>query len=287
LVDKYYKTSTQVVLLSRGTERKKDNISFVHWDGKTIGVWAKEIDGSDLVINFSGKSVNCRYTEKNKKEIINSRVETTLAIGKAIQSLVNPPKLWINAGSAAIYGDGGSEIKRETSSLGQGFSAEVCKLWEKAFHEVETPATRKVYLRIGLVFGKNSWVLTPFIHLAKFGLGGKIGTGKQYISWIHKNDFLSLLDWIQEREKISGVLNCSSPNPLTNAEFMRLIRKEIGIPLGITHPKLFIQVGSWIIGTEAELVLTGRRVVSDILVENDFQFQFPTFDKAITQIISL
>ena len=287
LINQYYGSETEVVILSRTKKATDKNIRYRQWDAQFLGSWTDELEGSKAVINLVGKSVNCRYTEANKKEIIASRVNSTLAIGKAIRASVNPPEVWINAGSAAIFGNSGDILKKEGDSLGSGFSPGVCKQWEQAFNRIQTPLTRKVVLRIGMVLQQGKGVLKPFVNLAKFGLGGKIGSGSQYITWIHEQDFIQLIEWVIKNDEISGVLHASSPRPVTNSEFMRSIRQANKVPFGLPSPPLLTKIGATLIGTEAELVLSGRRVVSNILEEKRFSFRYPEIQNALNQLIQL
>jgi uncharacterized protein len=284
LVNHFYNTATKVVVLSRSQRPADKNISYVKWDARTIGEWASEIEGCDVIINLVGKSVNCRYTPENRKEIIESRVNSTKAIGLAIQKCKNPPKVWINAGSAAIFGDTGDEIKNEDSAIGTGFSAEVCKAWEKSFNECNTPSTRKIFLRIGMVLQSDEGVLKPFMNMVKMGFGGGISNGKQYLTWIHEKDFINMILWSFDNQ-VEGIINCASPEPVSNKEFMNTIRTIMGIPFGLPVPAVFVKMGGAIIGTEAELVLTGRRVVSKVLKEKGFKFDFPSLKDALADLI--
>jgi uncharacterized protein (TIGR01777 family) len=285
VIRKFNNSNTEIVVLGRGKKSEIRNISYVQWDAENSGEWEKELEGSTAVINLVGKSVNCRYTDKNKKEIIASRVNATSILGKAIQNCSKPPKLWINAGSAAIFGDSGTILKHEGSSVGDGFSPEVCKRWEQAFQEAETPFTRKVFLRIGLVFAKDAWVLKPFVNMAKLGIGGKIGSGEQFMTWIHVEDFLNLIDFVMKKEDISGILHCASPFPVTNKDFMKALRVSCKVPFGIPNPALLVRLGAILIGTEADLVLDGRKVVSKVLEEKQFNFKYPKIEQALKQLI--
>ncbi|MDB5013386.1 MAG: hypothetical protein JWQ25_1588 [Daejeonella sp.] len=283
---RYYKTDTQVIVLSRSQHPDDENIKYVVWDAKSLGDWTSVLEGSTAVINLVGKSVNCRYTEKNKAEIISSRVLSTEVLGEAIQQSNNPPKVWINAGSAAIFGNSGDEIKEENSQVGNGFSPHVCKEWERAFNEFETLETRKVFLRIGMVLQKGGGIIEPFQNLAKFGLGGKMGSGNQYMTWIHEQDFLNIIDWAINDETAQGIIHCASPNPVTNSEFMKAIRTSVRAPFGFPNPSFLIKIGAVFIGTEAELVLSGRRVVSQVLRERNFLFKYPLLHDAMKQILN-
>ena len=287
LLSKYNNTDTEIVILSRKPfSHKEGNVSYVQWDAKTLGDWTSHLEGSTAIINLVGKSVNCRYTDKNKKEIIASRVDATSIIGKAIIACKNPPKVWINAGSAAIFGDSGSEFKNEDSAVGNGFSPQICKEWEQAFHDAKTPDTRKVFLRIGLVLQQGGGILKPFMNLARFGLGGKIGTGEQYMTWIHEEDFTNVVDWVIQENTIEGILHCSGPYPVTNKEFMKAMQFAVSIPFGLPNPAFLIRIGAIFIGTEAELVLSGRRVISRILNEKNFKFKHPYLIDAVQQLVS-
>lgn len=285
LVEKFRQTGAEIVILTRGKEQQEQNVSRIHWDGKTIDKWTEQLEGSLALINLSGKSVNCRYTQQNKKEIIDSRVDATVVLGNAIRQLKNPPEVWINAGSTAIFGDSGAAIKNEDSEPGDGFSPEVCKKWEEAFYSIDTPDTRKVLLRMGLVFQKGRGLLKPFVRLVKFGLGGKIGNGEQYISWIHEEDFTRLVQSVIERYDYSGTIHCASPYPVKNKEFLKTLRDICKVPVGLPNPPLLIKAGALLIGTEAELLLSGRRVVSRILREKGFYFKYPKMEDALRDLL--
>ncbi|NQX57131.1 TIGR01777 family protein [Pedobacter panaciterrae] len=276
----------EIVLLTRTIRKNEQNIRYILWDAKNIGNWTKELEGSKAIINLVGRSVNCRYTDANKQEIIDSRVDATLIIGKAIGELNKPPEVWVNAGSAAIFGNSGDEVKVEDSPTGSGFSPEVCKAWEKAFDRYDTPKTRKVFLRIGMVLQQNGGILKPFLNMAKFGLGGKIGTGNQYMTWIHEQDFTDLIRYTILDADFKGIVHAASPFPVTNKEFMKTIRQSVNIPFGLPNPAIFIKIGAVFIGTEAELVLSGRRVVSSVLEKNGFKFKYPYLHDAVTRLLN-
>ena len=283
---RYYGTDTRIIILTRSPEPDEKNVSFIKWDGKTIGPWAEEISGSDVVINLAGRSVDCRYNEKNKKVIINSRVDSTKVIGKAIQTAVVPTKLWVNASTSAVYGDSGEEIMTEASPLAEGFSPGVCKIWEKTFNEIETPGTRKAVLRIALVLGREGGVLKPFLKIARLGLGGTIGSGKQYISWIHEEDFVRVIDFVIAKDEIEGMMIVAGPEPVTNKEFMKTIRQAAGMPIGIPSPSFLVEIGTFILRTESELLLMGRRVMPERLIDKGFEFKYPSLREALLEIIS-
>jgi uncharacterized protein (TIGR01777 family) len=276
----------EFVVLCRRPEAQAHNVRYVKWDGKTLGTWAAEIEGCFAVINLVGRSVDCRYTEENKKEIITSRVNATSVLGQAIQQCAVPPSLWINCASSAIYREAPDRpMDEETAEYGEGFSVNVCKEWEKTFDSFETPGTRKVLYRISLVLGKDAGVFPVFQRLVKFGLGGKQGNGEQYMSWIHETDFVKSIKWIIDHNELEGVFNCAAPNPTTNAEFMRLMRKENHMPIGLPATVWMLKVGAWIIGTEAELILKSRRVVPARLTQSGYRFEYPDVHKAIIDLV--
>lgn len=259
LASHFREMQNEVIILSRGPSRMKDNIKHVQWDGKNIDSWKDELEGSDVLINLTGKSVDCRYTEKNKNEIIRSRVDSTKALGKVVEKLSNPPKLWMNASTATIYRY--SEDKKMTESdgeIGSDFSMNVAKAWEEAFNESVTPKTRKVALRISLVLGKSGGVYPVLRRLAKFGLAGKMGSGNQRFAWIHVDDIKRIVDFTISNDTISGPINCVAPTTPTNKEFLKELRKSLKAPFGIPQPKFLLKIGGMLIGTESELVLKSR-----------------------------
>lgn len=262
------------------------NIRYVKWDGISTGEWAKEIDGADIVINLAGKSVNCRYNEKNKQEIFDSRTNSTKAIGLAIYKAVKPPGVWINAASATIYPYATTEPRDESfTNFANDFSVQVCKLWEKTFYEQRTPFTRKIALRMAITLGAGG-VMVPYFNLLKFGLGGRQGSGKQMYSWVHVEDTCRMIEWLYEHKELEGTFNCSSPNPVTNKEFMELLRKATGHKFGLPAYEWMLAIGAPLIGTETELVLKSRWVLPTKILQSGFQFKYALLEDAFKGIIS-
>jgi uncharacterized protein len=297
---KYFGTENQIVVLSRQIENTRNNrnafsyltekdtpdVKLIKWDGRTPGGWITELEGADLIINLAGKTVNCRYTEKNKSEIMNSRTDAVNAIGKAISLCTKPPAVWINASSATIYRHAEDRPQDEyTGEFHDGFSVEVCKRWEKTFYEQSTPYTRKVNLRMAITLGAGG-VLIPYFNLLKFGLGGKQGNGKQMYSWIHIEDTCRMIEWINDNAGIAGTYNCCSPNPLTNEKFMALLRKATGKIIGLPAYEWMLKAGAVMIGTETELVLKSRWVIPAKIIETGFIFKYPLLPDAFADIIS-
>ncbi len=276
------------VVLTRSAESSfypDGRITYCQWDGRTIDTWQKELEGADAVTNLAGRSVNCRYTEANRKEILESRIDSTNAIGIAINRCEQPPKVWINAGSAAIYGNRGEELLTEESEPGEGFSAGVCRQWEETFYDIITPLSRKVFLRIGFVLGKDGGALKPMARLASWGLGGPQGSGEQYMSWLHEKDFCGIIEKSLADEGMEGTYNCCAPEPVPNKNFMAGLRSAVGRNLGVPLSGWVLRTGSKLIGTEAELVLNGRRVLPKKLLEAGYQFQFTTLQPALYDLL--
>jgi len=264
---------------------KNNSIRLVNWDGKGKADWMKEIEGADLLINLSGKSVNCRYTPKNKKEIFDSRTNATNILGYAIQQCIHPPKLWINAASATIYRNATDRPQDEyTGEYENDFSVQVCKKWEKVFYDQNTPHTRKVALRMTIVLGDGG-VMVPYLNLLKFGLGGRQGSGKQMYSWVHIEDVARCVDWIFDHEELTGSFNCAAPNPINNELFMQKLRRATGHKFGLPAETWMLKIGAGIIGTETELILKSRWVIPTKLIESGFNFKFPELEHAFQNII--
>ena len=262
------------------------NVKFIKWDGKEVAEWCNEINGADLIINLAGKSVNCRYTEQNKKEILDSRIDAVNAIATAIKKCSTPPSCWINASSATIYRHAQDRPQDEyTGEFHSGFFVNVCKAWENAFFNQQTPGTRKIALRMAITLGPGG-VLIPYFNLLKLGLGGKQGSGKQMYSWIHIKDTCRMIEWITENENIEGTFNCSSPNPVTNKHFMQTLRNVTGYTIGLPAFEWMLKIGAVIIGTETELVLKSRWVIPTKITETGFQFKYPLLEDALKDIIS-
>ena len=296
---KYFGKENKIIILTRQVNEKTNrndydslsandlqNVSYIKWDGKTADEWVNEMNEADLVINLAGKSVNCRYNDKNKNEIFDSRTDAVKAIGEAITKCYRPPYLWINASSATIYRHAMDRPQDEyTGEFHNDFSIQVCKLWEKTFYDQQTPQTRKVALRMAITLGPGG-ILIPYFNLLKFGLGGKQASGKQMYSWVHIEDTCRMIEWIYDHKEINGTYNACSPNPVTNEEFMRIFRKVTGHIIGLPAYKWMLQIGAPLRGTELELVLKSRWVLPTRIRETGFQFKHPLLEEALSDIIS-
>ena len=290
LADYFSQQGWEVVILSRSAKASTDkNIRFVQWDGKTLGDWAKELEGADAVVNMAGRTVNCRYTDTNKAEILNSRIDSTRILGEAIAKCQQAPRLWLNSSSATYYKDTRGDLPANdeyNGETGQDFSMGVCQAWEKAFDEAVVPnSVRKIALRTSIVIGKGGGAMEPILNLVRRFVGGAQGAGTQYISWVHLHDFARVIDFLIERDDISGVINCAAPNPEQNKDFMRKLRKACRVPFGLPMPVFLLRFGAILIQTEAELILKSRKVVSKRLAEAGFEFEYPTLEKAFAEIV--
>jgi hypothetical protein len=254
-----------------------------------------EIDGADAVINLAGRSVDCRYTEKHKEEIFQSRVESTRAVGRAISIARRAPRVWLQMSTATIYAHRYDAPNHERTGIIGGqepdaprawrFSIDVATAWERAVDELPLPSTRKVKLRSAIVM--SPYRGTPFSimrTLARLGVGGTMGNGRQFVSWIHHRDFARAVAWLLDQETIEGPVNLAAPNPLPNAAFMRAIREACGIRLGIPAPAWLLEIAAFFHRTETELLLKSRRVVPGRLLRAGFSFQFPTWEEAVRDL---
>lgn len=263
----------------------------IAWEGRTLGPWAEALDGADVVINLAGRSVNCRYSERNREAIMRSRTESTRAVGQAIHRCARPPHTWLQASTATIYAHRyDAPNDEETGIIGGAepdapdtwrFSIEVATAWERVLDEAETPATRKVKLRSAVIMSPDrGGAFDMLLGLVRRGLGGRAGDGRQYVSWVHHEDFVRALYWLIEHEAVDGAVNIASPNPLPNAEFMRALREAWGIGFGLPAPEWLLEIGAIPMRTETELILKSRRVVPGVLLRHGFSFHHPTWPEA-------
>lgn len=280
----------QVVVLSRRSLQKHPWTT-VLWNGTSLGPWVSELDGADVVINLTGKSINTRYTEKNRQQILESRTQSTALIGEAIRSCQTKPRLWMNASAAGIYRHSFTETfdEQTTDFGGRGepvpetwqFAAEVCKAWENAFWESDVPGVRKIALRTSLLLSPDpGGVFDILVQLVRKGLGGKQGNGKQFVSWMHDHDYARAVEFLIEHEEISGPVNMSAPQPVSNADFMRDIRNADGFGLGFPAPEFAIKLGALFMRTESWLVLKSVRAVPGVLQDANFEFMNPEWTPA-------
>ena len=280
------------MVLTRSPGPAAQSIRQVGWDGHALGDWARELDGASALINLAGRSVNCRYNERNRREILESRVDSTRVLGEAIACCNTPPPVWLNASTATIYKHTfDREMDEATGEIGatpeakDAFSIEVARAWEETLDKASTPATRKVAMRTAMVFGaRKGGAYRVLRGLTRWGLGGAVAGGHQFISWIHENDFCRAVEWLIDRDDFSGPVNLASPNPIPHREMMRIIRRECAVPFGLPATRRMLEFATFIHRTEAELILKSRRVVPSRLLAEGFQFRFPRMEDAVREI---
>ena len=269
----------------------------VAWDGRTFGPWAREIDGADAVINLAGRSVDCRYTTRHRREILDSRVDSTRVVGEAVSTARRPPPVWLQASTATIYAHRYDAANDERTGIVGGsepgvpdtwrFSIEVARAWERALNEAPTPRTRKVAMRSAMTMSADRGsVFDVLRQLVRRGLGGAAGAGTQFVSWIHEDDFAAAIRFLIDRPDLAGPVNVSSPNPLPYREFMRGLRRACGVRVGLPAPAWLLEIGTFILRTESELVLKSRRVVPARLLDAGFVFIWPDWAAAAVDLCS-
>jgi len=283
-----------VIVLTRGPHTAEWQT--VHWDAQTRGLWTQYLEGADVCINLAGRSVNCRYTPDNRVGIYNSRIISTQLLGEVIGSLANPPRLWLNASTATIYrhaldrpmdenkGELGGNEKDAPETW--NFSIRVARDWEAAFFKADTPRTRKIAMRSAITFSPaRGNAFTLLSNLVRIGLGGTQGNGRQWVSWVHEEDFARAVDFLIAREDLDGPINIASPNPEHNRDFMAILREAWDMPNGIPAPWPILELAAFMMRTETELVLKSRRVIPVRLLEAGFRFNFPNWPHAAQDLV--
>lgn len=289
----FQRDGCEVVVLSRSPRTVPWRV--VRWNPPELGSWADEIDGADVVINLAGRSVNCRYTARHRDEILRSRVESVRAVGDAIARARRPPATWLQASTATIYAHRYDAANDEATGIIGGaevdapaawrFSIEVATAWERALEAAKTPRTRKVALRSAVVMNPDRGsIFDTLLSLVRRGLGGTAGDGRQFVSWIHDEDFIGSIRWLIEHEEIDGVVNLAAPNPLPNREFMAALRQAWGMPIGLPAAAWMLEIGTLLMRTETELVLKSRRVVPRRMLEAGFSFAYPDWPAAAREL---
>jgi uncharacterized protein len=286
LAEAFARAGYEPVVLTRRVRGRGARVRQVEWDGRTVGPWARELEGAAAVVNLAGRSVDCRHTPKHRREIVESRVHSVEVIGRAVAACEEPPKVLVQAASLAVYGDAGRRVCAEDAPAGRGFPVEVCLRWERVFDSLELPATRKVLLRIGFVLGRDGGALPTLARLARLYLGGTVGEGHQYISWLHLRDFCRLVLWCVEREGAAGVYNATGPCPVTNAEFMCELRCALRRPWSPRLPPWLVRLGAFLLRTEPALALEGRRCIPERLVEEHFKFLYTNLESALADLLT-
>ncbi|TYR34487.1 NAD-dependent epimerase/dehydratase family protein [Sphingobacterium phlebotomi] len=275
----------EVVLLSRQRNKKEDKVSYVFWDGEHLGNWTDVLEGADAVINLSGKSIQCRFTSKNKAILDDSRILPTKALGRAIARCSKPPRLWVNFSGISIF-SGLNELQDETSiAVGTDYLAQLTRRWEAAFSAFDLSDTWKVILRVSPVLSKQQGMFAELLPIAKWGLGGKVAKGSQYVSWIHQQDFVMLVQWIIEQTNPRRVYHACTPHPVTNAAFMKVLRKSVGVSFGLPLPRIIAHIGSYIKGVDSSILLQSVPATTKYTVEDGFVFKFGNISDALADLV--
>jgi uncharacterized protein len=278
----------RVTVLTRGRPTSGPTWAAVHWDGKTVDAWAETLEGADAVVHMSGKRVDCRPTKRNIDELIDSRVSPVSAVGDAWKTCRQPPTAWIQLSSLAGFGDAGDDVIDEDTqppSIGFRQMVEVCRRWEAAFETASLVAPRTVLLRPSIAIGPGDPASRRLAGLARFGLGGRVGSGRQWVSWVGLDDCISVILRAIDSPEMSGLYHVTSPNPVQNKEMMAIYREAVGRAVGLPSPAFVTQVGAWILGSDPALALTGRRGVPTRLLQEGFSFATTSLRDAVSRAL--
>ncbi len=273
----------EIKLLSRSKNQGK----YLKWDAKNLDDWAEALEGAYALINMAGRTVDCRYNEKNKAQILNSRIDSTKVLGEAVKACQYPPKFWFNSSTATIYQHTPGDLPANTEVegiLGDDFSMNVAKAWEREFFSHETPHTLKTALRTAIVLGKDGGAFPVIYKLAKYGLCSPQGNGQQWFSWLHVDDFCAILDFLMQHP-LAGVVNLCAPDPRTNTQFNQLLRQYAKPLFVLPQPKWILEIGAFLLRTETELILKSRKVYPAHLLDAGFQFQYSTLEQALKALV--
>jgi hypothetical protein len=270
-------------------------VKTVVWDGKTLGPWANEIDGADVVINLAGRSVNCRYHERNLAAMMSSRVDSTRIVGVAIAAAKNPPRVWLQASTATIYAHRyDAPNDEETGEMG-GYepgapalwakSIAIAEAWEAELTAAQTPRTRKIALRSAMTMSPDrGGVFSVLARLCRMGFGRQ-GDGRQFVSWIHEDDFVAAIDFLIAHDELAGAINLCAPEPLPNRDFMKALQTALGTKIAVPVPRWALEIGTFFLRSETELVLKSRRVVPTRLLKAGFVFRYPRWPQAAKDLV--
>lgn len=286
LIKAFAEKGWETIVLTRNKAKKSTSlVKYMYWDGKTLGQWAESLVGSFGVINLSGKSIQCRFTAENKKELYSSRIEPTKVLGEAISNMSVKPSIWVNFSGISLF-NGLQTLQDENSNqVGKGFLADLAQDWEAACLGNKIEGVHQVILRISPVFLPDSGFFAELLPLVKMGLGGQVGNGKQWMNWIHYQDLVNLIFWILERKAPSSVYHACTPHPTTNADFMKQFRDVVGISIGLPLPTLMAKFGAFAKGVDSSLLLDSVPVTTTRTVEEGFVFLYPDAKTSIKQLV--
>ncbi|MFF4343259.1 TIGR01777 family oxidoreductase [Kitasatospora sp. NPDC001540] len=283
----------QVVILTRTPTAPHH----VPWDGRTLGAWARELDGADVVVNLAGRTVSCRYTPQNLRQMMDSRVDSARVVGEAVAAAERPPRVWLQMSTATVYAHRFDAPNDEATGIIGGtepgvpdyweYSVRIARNWEAAQDEADTPGTRKVALRAAMVLSPDrGGVFDVLCRLARLGLGGPVAGGRQYVSWIHEHDFVRAVRFLVERDDLAGPVNLAAPNPLPHRQLMRELRRANGVPIGLPATRWMAELGALVLRSDTELLLKSRRVVPGRLQDAGFAFDFPHCADAARELVA-
>jgi len=280
----YFRSSKQIIVFTRGISREKNGVKYINWNAVSLGNWVDELNGVEALINLSGKSIDCRFTEENKKKLLNSRIRSTTILAEAILKVKNPPKVWINASAGAMYRVSNEPNTEQDLSENDGFLSEMAKAWEKAFYQSSLPNTRRVAIRISLILGKQGGVFPVLKGLTKFGMGGKVGSGEQKVSWIHIQDACRAVEYIIENKGINEAVNFSTNGIVTNKLLMQIFRKVLGVKIGLPAPSFLVKIGTFFLRKEPSLLLESVNFIPKKLLKSGFEFNYENLESAIEDL---
>lgn len=286
----------EVVVLTRREAGPEPSVRYVRWDGRSAGPWTGEIDGCDVVLNLAGRSVNCRYTKENLREMWNSRIDSARVVGGAIERAARPPGVWLQMSTATIYAHRHDAPNDETTGILGGdepgvppywaYSVDIARAWEREQERADTPRTRKVALRTAMVMSPEpGGAFEMLLRLTRLGLGGPVAGGAQYMSWIHEDDLVRAIDFLIARDEVSGPVNLAAPEPLPYREFLRALRAAAGVPFGLPATRWMAGIGAFVLRSDPELLLKSRRVVPGRLLEAGFAFEYPAWPAAAEDLV--
>lgn len=288
LQDHFVRQGQRVVVLTRHPERHhRTGVTFLPWDARTLGAWAAQLEGATALINLAGRSVDCRYHERNKALIRNSRVDSTRVLGEAVRQCATPPTVWINLSTATIYRHAEDRPMDEaTGEIGSGFSVDVAKAWEQSFFEQARPGVRQVAVRCAMVFSHHGGAFPRLVQLMRAGLGGPHGSGRQYVSWVHATDVQQFFKWLIDTPAVDGVINLAAPDPVPETVLLEGMRRHVRPLITIPSPTWLLTIGAFFLRTETELVLKSRRVMPTRALQLGYVFRFPTITRALDDLFA-
>jgi hypothetical protein len=290
LRDRLVARGDSVVVLTRGPLESGAGWASVGWDGATLGDWVAVLDGADAIVHLSGKRVDCRPTKRNLAELIASRVVPVRLVGEALAAVPSPPPVWVQLSSLARYGDSGETVIQEDTvptAAEPPQMVRVCTEWEEAFASSSRQVPRTVLVRAGIsIGGRGDPATARLVGLARWGLGGKVGSGRQWVSWVSLEDFLTILIRAIDDAAMTGLYHVTSPNPIRNEEMMATYRRLVGRRFGVPSPRLITEVGARVLGSDPALALTGRRAVPTRLLAEGYRFLVPDFEDAARKAVA-